>query len=83
MPSIKRGLKYNGQMKKEKKANNLLQNSTQNTKYWAAQTPQKKAKDDITLSGRISSSCSTRNVFDSIKQRKENYDQPKNKTYHL
>jgi len=49
---------YNGQMKKDKSANNNLQNATQKTKYWVTRTPIN-TEGELTCSGRVGSSAST------------------------
>ena len=45
-------------MKKDKRANNNLQNATQKTKYWVTRTPIN-TEGELACSGRVSSSSST------------------------
>ena len=69
--------------KKEKRTNNDLQNTTQKTTGQATRTPLK-SSGEFRCSGRVSSSCSTRDTRRVNASRREHHPrQIKNKKYNL
>ena len=62
MPQSKKDRQYNGQKKKDKRANNDLRNTTQKGKDWATRIPLTN-RGGIMCFGRVSSSCSNSDTF--------------------